>query len=55
MCTAPGARKHTQAEAELATLKRKRDATLAREIAEETERSRRRINDLQAERDALGI
>ena len=26
-----------------------------REIAEETERSRRRINDLQAERDALGI
>ena len=45
----------SQAEAELATLKRKRDATLAREIAEETERSRRRINDLQAERDALGI
>ena len=45
----------SQAEAELTTLKRKRDATLAREIAEETERSRRRINDLQAERDALGI
>ena len=45
----------SQAEAELTTLKRQRDATLAREIAEETERSRRRINDLQAERDALGF
>ena len=45
----------SQAEAKVATLKRQRDATLAREIAEETERSRRRINDLQAERDALGF
>ena len=45
----------SQAEAKVAILKRQRDATLAREIAEETERSRRRINDLQAERDALGI